>query len=276
MVNQINMHPSLTKSYKDFYPFKIGTTSYIYPDHYVPNVRMLAAFVDEIELLLFESKPVASMLSPSVMDDLQRLSEEFNLTYNIHLPTDIAISDPNPDGRERAVATLLEIIKRVEPLAPATCTLHIPFEVDEPDDEAVGKWQDVVYSSLAKLVSSGFPAERMAVETLNYSFEIMEPIIKDLNLAICMDIGHLTIQGHDIQIFFNKFAGNVAIIHLHGVQHGQDHLPLDRLPECLYPPILEILRKFCGTVSLEVFNFEYLQTSLKFLEMIWDRSRSQD
>ena len=37
--------------------FKLGTTSFIFPDHIIPNVRKLGAFFDEIELLVFESQP---------------------------------------------------------------------------------------------------------------------------------------------------------------------------------------------------------------------------
>jgi adenosylcobalamin phosphodiesterase len=276
MQYQIDKYHYLTKSYKGFYPFKIGTTSFIYPDFYVPNVRMLGPYVDEIELLLFESGPTASLLSKTVIADLRHLSRDFNLTYNIHLPTDIAISDPNPDRRRRAVAKLLNIIERVERLSPSTCTLHVPFAVDALGDESVGKWQDIVYRNLAELVKYGVPAARIAVESLDYPLAIMENIIKDLNLFICMDIGHLIMQGDDIQAFFNMFAGLVAIIHLHGVQDGKDHLPLDRLPKSRHQPILEILKKFNGTVSLEVFNFEYLQTSLNFLERCWNNEHTQD
>jgi sugar phosphate isomerase/epimerase len=276
MINQSYTYPSLTKSYKGFYPFKIGTTSFIYPDLYVPNVRMLGPFVDEIELLLFESVPSASLLSKTVIADLGHLSRDFNLTYNIHLPTDIAISDPNPDRRRRAVAKLLNIIERVERLSPATCTLHVPFAVDAFGDESVRKWQDIVYRNLAKMVKSGVPAGRIAVESLNYPFAFIENIIKDLNLFICMDIGHLIMLSEDLQAFFNMFAGLVAIIHLHGVQHGKDHLPLDRLPKSQHQPVFEILKKFNETVSLEVFNFEHLQTSLNFLERCWNNDPTQD
>jgi sugar phosphate isomerase/epimerase len=269
MANQINNYPFLTKSYKGFYPFKIGTTSFIYPDLYVPNVRMLGPFVDEIELLLFESGPVASLLSEKVIGDLQRLSREFNLTYNVHLPTDIALSDPNPIRREQTVAKLLNIIERLERLSPSTCTLHLPLPADGSGVEPVRKWQDIVYGNLVKMVQSGVPAERIAVETLDYPFEIMETIINELNLSICMDVGHLIMQGDDIQTFFNRNAGAVVIIHLHGVQDGKDHLSLDRLPGIQLQPVLEILQKFKKTVSLEVFNFEYLQASLNVLEKYW-------
>jgi len=273
MKNQINNYPSVTKSYKGFYPFRIGTTSYIYPDLYVPNVRMLGTFVDEIELLLFESGPIAALLSKTVIAELQHLSGELNLTYNIHLPTDIAVSNPNPEQRERDIARLLKVIERVERLAPSTCTLHVPFSAEASGHAAVEKWRDIVYTSLAKIVKSGVPAGRIAIESLDYPFTWIENIIQDLRLSICMDIGHLFIQGSDILAFFTKHADAVAIIHLHGVQNGKDHLPLDRLPADRLRPVFEILRKFKGTVSLEVFDYEYLQTSLDFLETCWHNSR---
>jgi len=36
-------------------PFRIGTTSYIIPDEIIPNVRFLAARVEDVELVLFEA-----------------------------------------------------------------------------------------------------------------------------------------------------------------------------------------------------------------------------
>ncbi len=49
------------KSYKGSYQFRLGTTSFIYPDHYLPNVKMLGPYLNEIELLLFESAYVGNI-----------------------------------------------------------------------------------------------------------------------------------------------------------------------------------------------------------------------
>jgi hypothetical protein len=38
--------------------FRLGTTSFIVPDHIIPNVMKLGYFFDEIELLVFESDPL--------------------------------------------------------------------------------------------------------------------------------------------------------------------------------------------------------------------------
>ncbi|MBT8357208.1 MAG: sugar phosphate isomerase/epimerase, partial [Desulfobacterales bacterium] len=79
----------MPKSYKGAYPFKLGTTSFIYQDDYIPNVKMLGPYIDEIELLLFESKP-SSLPNKKEIDELSLLSKEFDLSYNIHLPIDIS------------------------------------------------------------------------------------------------------------------------------------------------------------------------------------------
>ena len=81
------MYPAPPRSYKGVYPFKIGTTSFIYPDHIIPNVKILGRYLDEIELLLFESTP-DSLPSKEEITTLATLATELDLTYHIHLPLD--------------------------------------------------------------------------------------------------------------------------------------------------------------------------------------------
>ena len=264
-------YPSLTKSYKGMFPFKIGTTSFIYPDHYVPNVRMLGAFVDEIELLIFESTATESLLSKTVIDDLSHLSREFNLTYNIHLPTDVSISDPSAARQQQAVETLIKIIEQVIPLQPVSYTLHIPFHDGALDNDKVNKWQDCVGRNLEKILTAGVPGNMLAIETLDYPIEIIEDIILELNLSVCMDIGHLMIHGYDVKSVFDKYATKIPIIHLHGVDGHRDHLPLDRLSNKLKGILKWLSREFTGSLSLEVFSFDHLEVSLNYLERLWNK-----
>jgi hypothetical protein len=44
------MYPALPKSYKGLYQFRLGTTSFIYPDHYLPNVKMLGPYLNEMSV----------------------------------------------------------------------------------------------------------------------------------------------------------------------------------------------------------------------------------
>ena len=269
MKNQINSFPSLTKSYKDCFPFKIGTTSFIYPDLYVPNVKMLGPFVDEIELLLFESTPVASLFSKPVIRDLKQLSRDLGVSYNIHLPTDISISDPSLAGQDQAVETLVRIIEQVAPLTPASHTLHVPYPNEICSDDHLRSWQDIVYRNLAKIVRFGVPADKIALETLDYPLEKLAQIIEELELSICLDAGHLMLHGYDIARFFHKYGAKISIMHLHGVKNNRDHLALDLLPADAMQLILEILQTFTASLSLEVFSFKHLETSLQYFEKCW-------
>ena len=46
---------------------------------------------------------------------------------------------------------------------------------------------------------------------------------------MCLDLGHLMLYGYDMASLFDQYSDRVAVIHLHGVAGGQDHIALDRL-----------------------------------------------
>jgi sugar phosphate isomerase/epimerase len=265
------MYPSLNKSYKGVFPFSIGTTSFIYPDDYVPNVKMLGPYLENIELLLFESRHTDALPSKHVIGELAILANDFKLTYNVHLPTDISISSRDRWQQNVAVDTILRVVERVAPLSPTTLTLHVPYNEHSLEKDQVKKWQGRVIQNLAKILASGTPGHLISVENLDYPFKILAPIISELDLAICLDCGHLILHGDDMQAFFNTYAAQTTIIHLYGVEQNHFHGPLNQLSEKLFDPLMRILKRFSGIVSLEIFSFEDLSTSLKSLEDHWER-----
>jgi sugar phosphate isomerase/epimerase len=269
---QPNSYPSLTKSYKGLYPFKICTTSFIYPDQYIPNVKMLGPYLDEIELLLFESQGTDVLPSRTVITELCRLAGEFNLSYNVHLPTDISIGDPDPARQNLAVETMMRVMDLVQPIDASALILHVPFGGKSSDASLVARWRDRVYINLERILSGLENKNTIAVETLDYPLELLEDIIVDLDLAICLDLGHLMIYGYDLITVYNQYGFRTGVLHLHGIEKGRDHLALDRLSEKLASTVLAVLKRFSGVVSLEVFSFEDLNSSLKFIENHWDEA----
>lgn len=265
-------YPTLTKSYKGLYPFKICTTSFIYPDEYVPNVKMLGPYLDEIELLLFESQVTDVLPTRKVITELCRLAEDFDLSYNVHLPTDISISDRDSARQEDAVEKMIEVMDLVRPLDPSAMILHVPYSEKSLDDPVVRNWQNRVDQNLKKIVSAVDNKKIIAIETLDYPLELLEGIIVDLDLAICLDLGHLMVYDYDVLEVFNKFASKTSVLHLHGVENGCDHRTLERLSDKLFKTVLQVLNDFSGVVSLEVFSFENLDSSLKYLESHWRKS----
>jgi sugar phosphate isomerase/epimerase len=264
------MYPLLSKSYKGVFPFNIGTTSFIYPDGYVSNVKMLGPYLENIELLLFESNHTDALPSKLVIGELARMASDFNMSYNVHLPTDVSISDRNPEQQHIAVETIVRVMERVAPLLPTTLTLHLPYNEASLDEDVVKRWQGRAIRNLSKILANGTPGQLISVENLDYPFEIVDPIIAELGLTICLDCGHLILQGDDIQTFFDTRSAKIAIIHLYGVAKNHFHGALDGLPEKLIDPIMRLLAKFNGLVSLEVFSYAHLEASLKFIEKCWN------
>jgi sugar phosphate isomerase/epimerase len=230
---------------------------------------MLGPYLDEIELLFFESQGAKALPPRTVITELCRLAAEFDLSYNVHLPTDISISDRNSTRRQCAVETMMRVMELVQPLEPSALVLHIPFDEVSYDDSIVEKWRERVYRSLSKLKATVETPDIIAIETLNYPLEMLESLILDLGLMICLDLGHLMVYEYDLLEVFSKYGFKTSVVHLHGVEDSQDHMALDRLSEKAASTVLQVLKGFTGVVSLEVFSFDDLNSSLIFFENRW-------
>ncbi len=254
-------------------PFKLGTTSFIFPDHIIPNVKKLGPFFDEIELLVFESMPKEVLPSKDDVKELLYLSEKFDLTYNIHLPTDVSLTCKSKRKQLKARDTILRVIDLFTSLTPTTHTLHL----DMTDDiKELKIWEERARQSLESLITNMPDPGIISIETLDYPFGLLETMVKELNLSVCIDVGHQIKYGYNLLETFEKNRLQTSIIHLHGVEFSpqavKDHTALDLLPKKYFNQIQTILEKFTGVVSLEVFNLENLNRSLTALSKIFTNS----
>jgi sugar phosphate isomerase/epimerase len=255
---------TLSQSFKNTYLFKLGTTSFIYPDLYAENVRALAPYLDEIELLLFESREPGSLPDAWELDRLAELRQEEGVSYNIHMPTDVDAGSPDPAERDLAVKTYGRVIDLTRPLAPSTLTIHLPYDPNR--DGGVDGWLADAKDSFGRLLDRGANARRISIETLDYSLDLIKPLIEDLDLSVCLDVGHVTLQGLDPLEVYETWKDRISIIHLHAVERGMDHQSLDRMPPADFVKIRTMLEDFTGTLSLEVFSFDKLKRSLDFFK----------
>ncbi len=265
------MSPRLPRSYKKIFPFRLGSPSYIYPGDYIFNIERLGPYLDEIELLFFESLPKNSFPSPGDIQEMARLADELELTYNVHLPIDVSISDPDPKSRAMAVEKLSHVVDSLSLLEPTAMTLHIDYKEKNFSKKRVEKWRGRIEEALESLLSKGIKGEKISIETLDYPFEIIEGLVLHYDLSVCLDFGHMFLHGRDIEKAFDKYMERVSIIHLHGVKEGRDHLGLDSMEKEEIAKFIGILKNFSGSLSLEVFSYEKLKNSLKILEENWNR-----
>ncbi len=256
---------------KPDFPFKLCTTTFIYPADWVTNARALGRSFDELELLLFESGRPDSLPTPEAVRELAGLAGELDFTWNVHLPIDIHPGHPDREVRQQAVDVIKRTMDLAAPLAPTTHTLHLPGIMGRPDEETVQQWQGNLQATLGDVIDTGIPGSSLTIENIpDYPLEMALPLIDAFGLEVCLDIGHLLISGASLSAAFERFNKRIKLVHIHGVAEGRDHRSLDRLSPKWRRALFNELKMFTGVVSLEVFSKKHLMTSLECLQKEWD------
>jgi sugar phosphate isomerase/epimerase len=257
---------------KGRFPFRLGMTSYIIPADVEPNVRVLTPWVDDVELVLFESDEMSNLPDEPTIDRLGELAGRSALSYTVHLPLDADLGAADEGRRRASVEKCLRVVRLTRRLRPHAWVVHVPGERrgEEPAED-VTAWRDRLDRSAAELVAAGAPPERLAVETLDYAFELVMPVVERHGLAVCVDVGHLILAGRDPVGAVAALRDRCRVAHLHGVREGRDHVDVGALG----PALLQGLYHACAApgapcvVTLEVFSREDFERSMAVLEETW-------
>lgn len=269
-VTKMDQLPSL----KGRFPFRLGTTSYIIPDAILPNIRFLGPYLDEVELVLFDSGREENLPSQGEIEEMLHLGQEMGLTYNVHLPADVFLGDPDPRIRELAVVTAIRFYQRTAPLRPTAFVLHLDSRgADGQEVRHMEAWMSWLHGSMARLAREGMDLSRVAVENLNYPLDTIRPLVAEFGMSFCLDTGHLLRYGFDLRTYLESFLPQTSMIHLHGIVDGSDHRGAHGIPPMEWKVISEALAAYRGGVSLEVFSLQDLSSSMERLGEILNHAR---
>ena len=263
---------SKTKSIKNKFPFRIGTSSYIIPEDIIPNVNYLAQQVDDIEILLFESDEISNFPSKTILKKMKEIALKNKLTYNIHLPVDIALGATDKTIRENSIQKCLRAIDLMNDVNPLAYILHLtgnPDIMGKGTTETIKDWLPYLNESIEKIEQYGIDMSLICVETLSYPFYYLDDLINNFNLSVCLDIGHLLIYGYSIEEHLKKYLDKTKVIHLHGIENGKDHKDISKLPKEIITQIFTALEQNQmknRIVTLEIFNEQDFIASKKILE----------
>jgi hypothetical protein len=102
--------------------------------------------------------------------------------------------------------------------------------------------------------------------------EALLPLLPS-DMGLCMDTGHLLLEGRDPVDYFNRYADRIGEIHLHSIDREKaacdgrlpDHRPL-REGEPWLERLLPFLEAYAGVVNLEVFSWEEAAQSIGVLQ----------
>jgi sugar phosphate isomerase/epimerase len=254
---------------KRSFPFRLATTSYIFPAEILPNIRCLGRHFDEIELVFFESGQENNLPTKGDIREMACLASDLDLTYNVHLPADLFFGDPDPALRRKFCETAFFYYERTLPLDPTSYILHLDSrKADETVELDGSAWSNRVGESLRTMEMKGIELRRVAVENLEYPLQRICPFVEAFDMSFCLDIGHLLRYGHDVAEQMTSFLKMSPMVHLHGVNDGKDHTGLDQIPPSQWGVICKALEEYNGCLSLEVFSLDDLTVSLHRMQEI--------
>ena len=203
----------------------LSVPSYIVPGTYLENVLYLEGLpeVRAVELLFYLYDEDARGLLARERGGLAARRGRF--AFSVHMP----------DRLEPGHAELLGL----------TLGLAGRFILHPPPSGS---------SAFLRLVQSwrAQHGDRFLLENLvGRCFEELAAELPDLPL--CMDTGHLLLNGSEVGGFLERWGPRVREIHLHGLRQGEDHRPF-AAADPWFQDLVPFLRGFAGVVNVEVFS----------------------
>lgn len=214
-------------------------------------VRRLAGFgFDPIELGGDKVLFFPHAFAPATVEQLAQARADLGITYTVHLPLwSVEPSTPLTPVRLGSVRSAVEVIRATRPLAPEVYVFHATgalaaefYRMELPEQARwliLRQFQAQALASLrAILEETGLPPRQLAIETVEFPFELTLELAEALDLAFCLDTGHV-LSGFsgpvDLFDVLEACLPRLAEIHLHDspawqpgspIVYGQDHHPL--------------------------------------------------
>lgn len=252
---------------KDVFNFRLGTTSYILEADLLLNCEYLAPRVDDIELVLFESDEISNLPDPAALEQLNRLQAEHHVTYTVHLPLDIELGHPAEQERQRSIDKCRRVLERMSCLDPFAYIVHFHgTRRGKSPAENMEAWLQALSRSARSLASSGIDPALLCVETLDYPFEYVAPMVTEHGLSVCLDAGHLAFYDYPLEDYLDRYLSQSRVIHLHGHRDGMDHKDIGALPQDFFDALMARLSgkdEPRRVLTLEVFGSEDFERSLE-------------
>jgi sugar phosphate isomerase/epimerase len=261
-------------TYKKRFPFKIGSTSYVLPDNIVPNVQYMSDFVDDIELLFFESFDKSPVISNSEIAELRSIAADKNISYSVHCPIDIHAGSADKTVQEKFVNQIEQLYDATKTLNISGYIVHLDGISDSSSEEELKLWHDNV-DFIGKRIGEikSLDRSKICIENLGYNPRFNLDIVNKHNFSFCLDMGHFWLNRHDWKSIVPIAINKTRVIHLHGVHNDKDHRSLKvnnylQLNEFL----TTCLADYANVVTIELFNKDAVFESLEYVKDIWERS----
>jgi len=223
--------------------------------------------------------------APPSIERLAARKADKGLRYTVHLPLwSVEPSTPLGPVRQGSAQALIDCVRATLPLEPECYVLHatgaLAAEFTQMRLPAEGKglilkqFQTYAVESIRRLLGeTGLPPRKLALETIEFPFDLTFEMAEMLDTSICLDTGHvLTGFSGPVALFdvLEQVLPRLGEIHLHdapwqGEQHvigyGKDHQPLGA-GDLDTPRLLRRLRaaRWNGPIVFELTVAQALQS----------------
>ena len=247
----------------------------VYGTNLLQNVKLLADFVDNIEIVLFHTPSLNNIPSYNDLRLLNKIGKQKNVTFTVHLPASLEIASDDRTTREESIRLAIALCEKTAEINPIHYILHVPFSkptlVPVPglyfkagNNQKWKKWTQRALEALERIFDAAGEADKLLVENINYAPSLLEPLWEKGFCHLCLDLGHMMLGQENVMDLLEQYLTVTKEIHLHGIKGYKDHLCLSVLPENLVHKWISYLVKtsFNGIINLEVFNPRDLEKSM--------------
>ncbi len=248
-------------------PWRVGTTSFIHPGDWLYNASLLLPRFDDIELLFFEADGPGAFPDAEQCRALAEQKRIHGASFSLHTPLVASLASEDRARRAASVEQVGRAMHAARTLEPEAYVLHVYWGESEHAAERpkdVGAWRARAADSLRQVLAFGVEPRQLCIETLDYDFSLIEPVVESLNLSIALDVGHLVRDGRDALAALDRYLPRARLIQWHGTDpEDRDHRSLLHFPRALARQLISRLfaARYSGVLTLEVFRAEDLERS---------------
>lgn len=256
------------------FPFLVGTTSYIIENDLIHNALFLSEYVNDIELVLFESEGFSNIPSHSDIDRLREIQEQKSIGHTVHFPIDKMVGSKNANERIGFVESAKKIIELTLPLSPRAWILHLEGIQPDASNEDIDQWKTWTGETIAQLCNVCGDSSKIAIENLGYPWHWHQENAALAATSLCCDIGHLWLYFPECwKEYCQAMLPHTSVIHLHGVNGDRDHISLKYLDPAKLEKFLRMIKEcdYKGVVTLEIFSESEFFESMAILDEVWKR-----
>ena len=188
--------------------------------------------------------------SPQAIQELAQVKRELGLSYTVHLPLwSLRPSTMRTPVRQGSVQALVDCIRTVAPLEPESYVLHATgalaaefYHMRIPEIARailLRQFQSGARASIRTILAqTGLPPRKLAIETVEFPFDLTLELAQEFDTSICFDTGHVLVGFAGPVDFFDALElalPRLGEVHLHDgpwqgpemkLGYGKDHSPL--------------------------------------------------